>query len=392
MDIPQTLLTIGCLFIAGLLADAIGRRTRLPRVTLLILLGVSAGPLGLNLLPTQVKDWYELLASVALTMVAFLLGGKLSRSQLSKNGREILSVSLSVVIVTVLTVGLGLLALGLAPIAALLLAGIATATAPAATMDVIRQSHARGKFTDTLQGIVAIDDAWGLIIFSMMLVAANTLAANGLSTSLLQGFWELFGAIGVGCLIGFPAAYLTGHLSEGEPVQSEALAIVFLCAGISLWLEVSFLLAGVTAGTIVVNFSRHHTRAFHEIENIEWPFLVLFFFLAGATVEMPKEVHFAFAVIAYIVLRLISRIAGGWIGARISRSPALHTKWMGMALMPQAGIAIGMALVAHEKFPQLGDSVLSIVVLATIFFELVGPLATHLSLEKVNEINERQVD
>jgi Kef-type K+ transport system membrane component KefB len=390
MDVHIALLTLGGLFILGLAADEIGRRTRLPRVTLLILLGVAAGPHGLHLLPEEFADWYEFLAITALTMVAFLIGGSLSQSELLRHGRQIIVISLVVVISTILVVSGGLLAIGVTPVLALLLCGIATATAPAATQDVIRQSGAKGDFTDTLKGIVAIDDAWGLIAFSLILSAANAMLGNGTANALLTGLWDLGGAVAVGTLVGFPAAYLTGRLRPGEPMQAEALAVVFLCAGIAVWLEVSFLLAGITAGMIVINFAAHHTRPFHEIEHIEWPFMVLFFFLAGVSLRLDGWENFGLIVAGYVVLRALSRIAGGWIGAWLGKAPSPHRPWFGIALMPQAGVAVGMALVASQSLPAFGEILLPVTIGATVVFEILGPMGTLVALNRTGETESRR--
>lgn len=389
MEFHFTLIILGGLFVIGLVADAVGRYTALPRVTLLILLGVVVGPAGFDVLPVQIRDWFEFLAAMALAMVAFLLGGSLSRDQLRRHGRQILIVSVVVVATTVIIVGGGLVALGVAPITALLLSGIATATAPAATLDVIKEAGAKGVFAQTLKGIVAIDDAWGLIVFSVMLAAANALMGNGVESVLQQGLWELFGALAIGAVIGFPAAYLSGRLRAGEPMQTEALAIVFLCAGISIWLEVSYLLAGIVSGMVVANFAKHHTRPFHEIENIEQPFMILFFFLAGASLHADRWMELGLIIGACIVLRIISRLVGGWLGGRLSGSPEYFNRWIGMALMPQAGVAIGMALVAGNHFPEYRDSILTITIVTTIAFEIFGPLATRISLQKATQHNHR---
>lgn len=386
MDIHVTLITLGCLFAVGLATDEIGRRTRLPRVTLLILLGVLAGPLGFDVMPAQVHRWYELLATTALTMVAFLLGGVLSRRELRRHGRQILTISLGVVVTTLVTVAGGLTILGVPPALALLLAGIATATAPATTQDVVRQTGAKGPFTDTVRGIVAIDDAWGLIVFTVLLTAAHVMTGSDGPTMLWRGLWEMGGAIAVGVAVGAPAATLTGRMRPGEPVQAEALAVVFLCAGLSVWLEVSFLLAGIVAGMVVVNFARHHTRPFHEIENFEWPFMILFFFLAGVSLHVGAWREFAVVIAAYLVLRTASRIAGGWLGSALCRAPAAYRRWMGAALLPQAGVAVGMALVAGNSIPQYADTILAVTIGTTVVFEILGPLGTLLALARAGEI------
>ncbi len=381
------LVALGALLLVGLLADEIGRRTRLPRVTLLVLFGVAAGPSGFNLLPDGIQNWYEFLASVALTMVAFLLGGSLSLETLQTYGRQILIISTSAVIMTALIVAIGLIAMGTPVTLALLLAGIATATAPAATQDVVRQLRAKGPFTSTLMGIVAVDDALGLIVFSLLLVTAKALAGDGGLHVIGHGLWELGGAVAIAAALGLPAAYITGRLQPGEPMQSEALGLVFLCAGLAIWLEVSFLLAGMIAGAIVVNFAKHHNRAFHEIEHIEWPFMVLFFVLAGATLDVQMLYQIGAVGIGYVVLRTLGRVLGGWMGGAIAGSERLHRQWIGLALIPQAGVALGMALVASSHFPDLGSTLLTVAVATTIVFELFGPILTQQALRKVGEDN-----
>jgi Kef-type K+ transport system membrane component KefB len=385
MDVHLILLTLGGLLLVGLVADEIGRRTRLPRVTLLILFGVAAGPSGFDLLPRAFQDWYEFLASVALTMVAFLLGGKLSLAALRNHGKEILAISIAVVTVTALFVGIGLILIGTPVLIALLLAGIATSTAPAATQDVVRQNRAKGPFTDTLLGVVAADDAWGLVVFSFLLVLAKAIAGDGGLAILGLGLWELGGALAVGAAVGLPAAFLTGRLKPGEPMQAEALGLVFLCAGLAIWLEVSFLLAGMVAGAIVVNLAKHHSRPFHEIERIEWPFIVFFFVLAGASLRLDSLYDIGLIGLAYLVLRTLARVLGGWIGGIAVDAPILHRRWIGLALIPQAGVALGMALVAANHFPQLGETLLAVTVGTTIVFEVAGPYFTQRALQKVGE-------
>jgi Kef-type K+ transport system membrane component KefB len=371
-------------------ADEIGRRTRLPRVSLLILLGVAAGPSVLQLVPHAIQEWYDFIASTALTMVAFLLGGRLSLDNLRSHGRVILTVSATAVVLTALIVGGGLLLIGVPVVLSLLLAGIATATAPAATQDVVSQLRAKGPFTDTLLGIVAIDDAWGLFLFSLLLLVAKAMIGDGATEVLRLGLWEIGGAIAVGVVVGLPAAFLTGRLHEGEPIQAEALGVVFLCAGLAMWLEVSYLLAGMTAGAIVVNFARHHTYAFHEIERIEWPFMVLFFVLAGASLDLSVVEEIGWIGIVFVVLRTAGRIFGGWIGCLLADAPAPERRWLGLALTPQAGVALGMALVASQHIPDLAGTLIAVTVGTTIVFELVGPLLTQAALTKVGEAERRR--
>lgn len=378
-------LTIGSVLLAGMCADVVSRHTNLPRVSLMIVLGAIAGPSGLSLLPEAYSDWYEILASAALTIVAFLLGGQLSLDNLRQNGRMILTVSVTVVILTGATVFVGLVLCGVSVILALVLAGIATATDPAATQDVVRQTKAKGPFTDTLLGIVAIDDAWGLIVFSLLLMVAKAILGDGGVTILHESLADIGGAIAIGAVIGIPAAFLSGRLSKGEPTQAEAIGIVFLCAGLAIWLEVSYLLAGIVAGALIVNFAKHHTRPFHEIKHIEWPFMVIFFVFAGASLDLSGLKAIGLIGLAFLGLRALGRFVGGWVGGVLAQAPVLQRRWMGLALMPQAGVALGMALIAANEFPAHADAILAAAIGSTIIFELFGPMVTQVALKRVGE-------
>ena len=385
-DTAKTLITLGVLFLLGFATDAIGRRTRLPRVTLLLIFGFAIGPAGLGFLCPNEEKWFSVVANMALIMIGFLLGEKFTLSSLREHGKLVLWLSVAEVVVTALVVLIGLLLIGVQMDIALLLAGISTATDPAATTDVVHETKADGLFTRTMLGIVAVDDAWGLIVFSLMLTAVQAFSGQGDSiTPLLTGAWELGGALLVGIALGIPMAYLTGRIRPGEPTLVEALGVVFLCGGIAIWLEVSFLLASMVLGCVVANLARHHTRPFHAIEGIEWPFMILFFVLAGASLHTETLFQIGFVGSAYIILRIIGRLLGAWTGGAISHADPLMRRWMGMALIPQAGVALGMALVAMQRRPDLGEIILPIVIASTVLFELMGPVLTRGVLIHVGE-------
>lgn len=382
MDMAYFLITLGVLFLAGQAADHIGRITPLPRVTLLLVVGVVAGNAGFDLIPSEVQDWFDILSVVALTMVAFLLGSTLSRQNLARHGRVILSISVLVVVVTMIMVPLGLIAIGVEPALALILGAIATATAPAAVTDVVAQSGVTNRFTDTLKGVVAIDDGWGLIVFSVALVLAGE--PGGWTSMVVHVLRELGGAMLLGAIIGFPAAYLTGRVSPGEPIQAEAIGVVFLAAGLSMAMGLSFLVTGMTAGAIIVNFARHHEKAFHEIEHVEWPFLLLFFLLAGASLELEALSSVGLVGFVYVVLRIVARLVGGFAGSRLGRVDRKEARLYGPALLPQAGVAVGMALVAGETFPEWSESIMALTIASTIVFELIGPPITLAAIRRSN--------
>ncbi|MCI2400679.1 cation:proton antiporter [Aliiroseovarius subalbicans] len=384
MDLALTFTALGALFLVGLAADLLGRRTRLPRVTLLLGLGILAGKSGFDVIPAETEALFEFLSVAALSMVAFLLGGGLTAKKLRKMGAEILWISIVIVIVTIALVAIGLIVIGVPPALALVLGALACATDPAATQDAIRQAGVAKRFGTKLKGIVAVDDAWGLVAFSLIIVLAKGMNGSVDFTILRHAVWDIGGALVLGLAVGLPGAYLTGRLSPGEPQQAEALGIVFLTAGLSLWLNVSYLIAAMVAGLVITNRARHHKRAFHEIELIQWPFMILFFILAGAALELDKLVQIGLVGTGYVILRIVARMVGGWLGARIGDSPTHERPWFGPALLPQAGVAVGMALVASAEFPQHADMILTLTIGATVLFEIVGPAATMFAVRRVD--------
>ena len=392
-DAAMILLSLGGILLAGLATDAIGRHTPLPRVTLLLIFGVLIGPEYFDLLPETLVGGFDIVAMMALVMVGFLLGGQFTLSALREHGREILWISVAAVIVPAALVFAALTAVGIETPLALILAGIAPATAPAATVDVVREAKARGPFARALLGIVALDDAWGLLLFSLCLSsAAAMLGAEGSDSAVRAAAWEIGGALFLGVLLGLPTAYLTGRISPGEPTLTEALGVVFLCGGLAIWMDVSFLIAAMVLGMVVINLAKHHTRPFHAIENVEWPIIMLFFVLAGASLELTALSSIGLVAAAYILARAVGKVLGGWTGGLISRAETSLRRWIGLALLPQAGVALGMSLVASSRLPQFTETLLAVIIGSTILFDLAGPVLTRFILHRAGEASRRRID
>jgi NhaP-type Na+/H+ or K+/H+ antiporter len=325
---------------------------------------------------------------MALGMIGFLLGGHLTRRQMQRMGVLVTWVSLVQVAATYIVVAAGLAIVGVPLALALVLAAIATATDPAATSDVIIEANASGDFTELLQDVVAIDDAWGLIVFSLTLVAAQMLLGTGSGLPLLQhGLWDLSGALILGVGLGVPVALVTGRLRSNKPVLVEALGAVFLCVGLARWLDVSYLLACITLGCTVANMARHHKRPFNAIEDVEQPFVIIFFVLSGAMLAWQDLQSIGWIGIGYILLRTMGRLLGGSLAALPAWARALPIQWTGFAMLPQAGVALAMAIVAVHAIPEFA-AVLPIVIASTVCFELLGPIGTRITLVRVGDVPE----
>ncbi|WP_372988183.1 cation:proton antiporter [Marinobacter sp.] len=385
MSNAMELLLIGSIMLLALGAHAVGQRLHVPRVTLLILVGALAGPRLLDLVPARASDNFSMVTELTLAMVGFLLGERMSFRDL-RQGRQGIIISLSVTLITALVIFLATWAVTGNLAAALLLGAIATATDPAATLDVIRQTESRGPLTRVVAQVVAIDDAWGAILFSILLVFVEQLAGNGATVmeTMTHGVTEVVGALILGVLLGLPMAWLTGRIKPGEPMLLESAGFVFLAAGMAGALEVSYLLTCMALGVTVANAARHHIRPFRSIEGIAEPFLAMFFFLAGFGLDWSVLPTLGLLGAVYIVARIAGRILGGYAGGLLAGSEREIRLRNGACLLPQAGVAMGLALVATDRMPEL-TYLLPLVVGTTVMFELLGPPITMHNLRRAGE-------
>lgn len=386
-EVAEFLLAIGSILLLGLTSDFLGRHTFLPRVSLLLVFGIIVGDEVLGLVPQIVTDRFDLIANLALLMIGFLLGGRLTYKSLIKDGRKVIWISISAAIVTTLIVTLASLIIGMPLEVSILLGCIAAATDAIATFDTVIESESKSVYSRLLLAIVAIDDAWALIFFSMGLAVVTFLdsTANFVAPVIIASR-EILGGLLLGGLIGLPAAYLTGRLKSGQPILTEALGLVFLCGGAAIWLDVSFLIASMAMGAVIANFAKHHDYPFHEIENIEWPFMALFFVLAGASLDISMLPEMGLVGMVYLLARVSGKYIGASLGAQICHTNKNIGNWMGLGLMPQAGVAIGMALLTASKYPEYRQIILSVIISTTVFFELVGPVLTRTAIKNTEKI------
>ena len=282
-----------------------------------------------------------------------------------------------------------MLALNLPIEIAVLLGCFAAATDPAAIFDVVEESGVKSKFSELLLLIVVLDDVWGLLLFGVgiaIVMSLNGLSGDGGSLGLV--LQELGGGVLLGAAIGLPASYLSGRIKSGKPVLSEALGIVFLCGGLALWLNVSYLIASIVMGAVIANLARHHEYPFHAIEGIESLFMVVFFVLAGASLEFDALASVGVVGLVYILCRAFAKQIGAWAGGLISGARPSSRRLIGFTLMPQGGLAIGMALVASNRFPEYRQIMLPIVIASTVVFEIVGPIFTRHAIQRTSSSQE----
>lgn len=374
---------LGLALLLGVAADVLGKRAHVPRVSLLLGLGAALGPVGFDLVPMDLSPYFPSLTQIVLSLVGFQLGGHFHRKVLGGHSAEVLAISLAASVVPSLLVLSALVLVGAPLQLAMLFAAVAAATDAAATLDVVRGSGDEGLFGDTLLQIVAIDDAWGVLIFSVLVAALELgTGGSGAVAVALHGAWEVLGGLALGALFGLPMAWLASRLRGGELQLLEAIGFVLLVGGASELLGVSYLLSSMAMGAVVVNRKGDHRGTFTIVEQTTEPFLVVFFLLAGYNFELTDLRGVAGFAALYAGARIAGKLLGSAFGARVGGAPAALRRWMGWCLLPQGGVALGLGLVAAERFPEHGSAFLSALVATTVFFELLGPLAARWALAR----------
>jgi len=388
-------LGLSLIILAGFLAAKLFRTAKIPAVTAYILVGIVIGPSGLGVVPEGILAASGFISDVVLGLIAFGIGQNFHAKTFGDLGKIIVRISAMEALGAMLLVTAALrLLLGVPLHIAVLFGAIASATAPAATAMVIGETKAKGPLTDTLLGVVALDDAWALMIFAVSMVAAKTIAsgeADHLDLLMDTGLAVL--EIAFSLTLGAVFAWLLHHYSSRvvDPSDLEifTLGVILLAVGAASSLGLSVLLACLALGVVLVNISSEGRRFFEVIEPLDTPLYLIFFVLAGALLEIGLLKDIGLLGLAYIVFRVAGKLIGAYLGAWDpgGMGPTVR-KYIGLGLIPQAGVALGLALMAREEFPAVGEMIFSTIVATTVIFELAGPLATRTALSLAHEIPE----
>lgn len=388
----ETILSFAAILLLGLLAARILRRVRFPAVTAYLLLGILIGPEVLRLVATPILGASGTISNIVLSFVAFSLGQNFSRENFSRIGKSVLWISLLEASGAWLLVTFSCLYLLKQPLPVSLLFGaIASATAPAATVMVVRESRAKGTFTDTLLGVVAVDDAWCLIIFAISLALAKGLTQAGgegfhLSAAFARSLLEIGGALGLGALMALIFTYFSRHVRSPGDLLIYTLGFILLNTGLAIYFHLSVLLASMFLGIVLVNTSKISFRFFDTLRTIDSPLYLAFFVLAGASLEVHVLGKLGLLALTYFIFRILGKVGGASLGGWISRAASPIKKYLGFGLVPQAGVALGVALIAKAEFPLMGGMIFTTIVATTVLYEIVGPFFTRWALHKAGEI------
>ncbi len=394
----NTILGLGFVALTGVASARLISKIGFPSVTAYLLLGVLIGPSVLKLLPGGLLTASNLIANIVLGVVAFGIGQNFQLARFKEIGKSVLWVSVLEACGAWVFVTLAFLFLLGQPLyVALLFGAIASATAPAATIMVIREYRAKGVFTNTLLGVVAIDDAWCLIIFAVSLAVSKALYVNVTDTvvllkTILLSMLEIGGAFVLGTASAYVLSYFSKYIHSATDLFICTFGYILLCVGLALAFHLSVLLSCMFLGAVLMNIHPLPNKFFDSLQHIEPLLFLLFFVLAGANLEIGLLKNLGLAGLVYLAFRVAGKVLGAYWGAQISNASEPIKKYLGLGLVPQAGVALGCALIVKADFPEVGRLIFSTIVATTVVYELIGPICTKTALSKAGEISTSKIE
>jgi NhaP-type Na+/H+ or K+/H+ antiporter len=393
------ILSLAIVFILGFFGSRLTKKLKVPTITAYVVLGILISPNLLNLISSDLLLASGFFSNIVLGMIAFSLGESFSLSTLRRVGRAVTGISITACIIPWFLVTLAVWLIFKQPFSiALIFGAIAAATAPAAVVMVVQEYRSKGDFTDTLLGVVAIDDAWALVIFGFSLALAKTfLAGNGglvhVLTDIANAGLEIGGSLLIGGLVALVFNKLSHFIKTMKDRLIYTLGFLFLTIGLAILFKFSVLLACMFLGAVLINTNKMSFEFFNSLREIDSPLYLIFFVLAGANLKVNVLGTAGFLTVGYIFFRSLGKIAGAYLGAKVVDTTSVIKKYMGLALIPQAGVALACALIAKEAIGGTwGDKILTITIASTVFFELIGPWVTRFSLVKAGEIDEQRTE
>lgn len=392
-SVASVVISIAFMLFFGFAMTRITKLLKLPNVTAYIITGILLGPFCLNIVPSTVTDGMEFLADIALAFIAFSTGEFFKFETLKKNGAKVVIITiLESVLASILIFCLTYFILGLDLAFSLVLAALASATAPASTVMTIRQTGAKGDFVDTLLQVVALDDVVGLILYSVAISIALAIAPGAGAFSINNIIIPIATNIVVllaGALFGVVMKLLMPQKRSTDNRLIILISLLFAFCGICALLDVSPLLGCMSMGMIYINIT-NDDKLFKQLNYFSPPILLLFFVRSGICFKLDALVNTSSAVgsvslltvgILYFIVRIIGKYIGAYLGCLVTKKDSKVRKYLGLALIPQAGVAIGLAtLGARTLGGEIGNALQTIILASSVLYELIGPGCAKLAL------------
>lgn len=384
----QILLYISLILFGGLLVGRFVKLFNLPNVTGYLIAGLILGPSLANFIPADMVRNFSLVSDMTLGFIAFSIGSEFKFSYFKEVGTTPVIVAIMEACGAMLLVTFTLLLFGTDLRLALLFGAIASATAPAQTLMVVQQYRARGPMTSLLMSVVALDDAVALIAFGFATTIVNSMNHPGTNMlfSIAEPFIELVISLVVGAALAFVMMIFLRYFKKPSNRISILLAFIFLIIYLADRLHGSPLLACMAMGTVLVNWLDDIEDLTRVAQGVTPPLFVIFFVISGAGLDFKALSGIGVVGIIYIVVRVLGKHFGAWFGATITRSEQKIRTYLGLTLMPQAGVALGLVIVAAKSVPEYAAQINVVILSSTFIYSLIGPSAAKFALIKAGEI------
>lgn len=379
------------IILTGYLGSKVLRNISFPAVTAYLILGILIGPYILNIVPIKIINISNFIANFVLGVIAFSLGEYFTLKDIKAAGKAVIWISVleagfAWLVVTGVLI-LYFLIRGTSVHPALVLGAAAAATAPAATVMVIREYRSSGIVTDTLLRVVAIDDAWCIVLSALAITLASGLQSNVFNvTVVLTAFYEVLASLLFGAVSGFGFHYFSRLIRNSEELLIATTGYILFLVGLSITLHLSPLLTCIVAGLVIANVSKNKALFFRTLRSIDVVFFLSFFVLVGVNLEIHLIPQVDIIGVLYIVFRVLGKFAGVRLGAWKSHADKRVGKYLAWGLVPQAGVALGVALSAKTLYPRYGEIIFTTIAATTVIYELIGPLCAKYGLKKAGEI------
>ena len=393
MDI---LVFVATAIIAGFVGGKISNKLKLPGVVGYLIMGLFLGPSFANLLNLEMLEKLGFFNDIALSLVAFVIGSEIRFGSLRKLGKGIVTIIFTESFGAFILVGLGVYLLTHKIYLALIFGAMAPASAPAGTAVVLQECKAKGPLTNALYAVVGLDDGLAIMIYAFAAGLAKVFITHqhmSLAGMVTKPLVEIGGSIVLGGVIGYLLGFVLKKVYNKKEILAVSIGFILLCAGLANYFHFSLILANLSLGMVFANsFLLANRRTYQSINSITLPIFIIFFVIAGAHLQISLLPAMGVLGLVYIICRTCGLMGGAYIGASIAKSPTVIRKYLGMGILSQAGVAIGLAIMVTREFSGLGSvgkdlsiMVINTIAATTIIFEILGPIATKFAITKSGE-------
>lgn len=387
----SVLLKISIVLLVGAIGGKLAKIFKLPNVSGYLVAGLFLGPSFFRFINGQDIESFSVINELALAVIAFSIGSEFVIKDMLKLGKSIVIITLAEVVGAILIVFTVMYYIFNQPFAfSIVIASMSAATAPAATLLVIKQYKAHGPLTKTILPVVALDDVFGIIAFGIAMSLATLTSGQGdfsIYKMISDPLIEIGGSIIFGLIMGVLLVAAAKKSRGRDELQVITLVAIGISASLSIRLGLSPLLTCIVMGIVLVNLKQNSKRVFDSVDGFVTPVYVLFFTLAGASLDLSILLSVGILGIGYVIARAAGKMFGAWAGAKSVKADPMVTKNLGYALFPQGGISIGLLVIVRQQLPTYAAAISTIIMFSVLIYEVTGPIFAKLAIQRAGEIN-----